>query len=227
MRGPVKLGFGIGMFGIAAPLYLIPNHFPLLPPVELPLTAIDRLIPFVPETIWIYLSEYPLVISAYALTRDSATLTRYLKSTLALLVFSAVIFVLFPTTYPRHLFPLPETLDPFSRYLFQLQRTGDSPLNCFPSLHVCTVLAAALQLRGQSGRYLFYMSWALLICLSTLTTKQHYLWDVLGGAALTGLAHFIFRSTPAAPESIDSPIDFANPVRPRTDRSPEDPESGS
>jgi membrane-associated phospholipid phosphatase len=199
MQTRTKAVWGLSLFGLAAPLYLIPNHYPVFTPVELPLTRIDSIIPFVPETIWIYLSEYPLLISAFVLTRHPEALNRYVKSILAVLLASALIFILYPTTYPRDRFPLPPELDPFSRFLFELQRTGDSPLNCFPSLHVGSVLTSTLLFRDRPRAFLIFFGWAILICLSTLTTKQHYVWDVLGGAILTWLADRWFRPRPQVP----------------------------
>lgn len=210
MQARIKTAWGVGLFGLAAPLYLIPNHYPLFAPVELPLTGFDLAVPFIPETIWIYLSEYPLLISAYVLARSPAALQRYVKSILVVLVASALIFILFPTAYPRADFPLPAELDAWSRFLFELQRTGDSPLNCFPSLHVGSVLTSILLLRDRPGLFRLFVLWALLICFSTLTTKQHYLWDVIGGAILTFGADRSFRSIPPAPGSDGTPKASAN-----------------
>jgi len=194
-----KLTLGIGMFGLAAPLYLIPNHYPILTPLILPMTPVDRWVPFIPVSIWIYLSEYLLVFSAYFLVKHPETTRRYLKGTLALLMVSALVFVVFPTTYPRDLFPIPDGVDSMTRFLLELQRAGDTPNNCFPSLHVATVIMAALTLKGHSRWFLAYLLWAILISISTLTTKQHYSWDVFGGAGLAVFLDWFFvrpRGTP-------------------------------
>ena len=187
-----KFILGIGMFGLAAPLYLIPNHFPVLTPLPLPLTPVDQWLPFLPESIWIYLSEYVLVFSAYFLVKDPETTRRYLKGTLTLLMGSALVFFLFPTTYPRNLFPIPEEVGSFTRFLLELQRAGDTPNNCFPSLHVATVFMAAFTLKGHSRWYRVYLFWAILISISTLTTKQHYLWDGISGGVLALGLDWIF-----------------------------------
>ncbi|MBU6154276.1 MAG: phosphatase PAP2 family protein [Bdellovibrionales bacterium] len=189
MQPLAKIGLGVGMVGIAAPLYLLPNHFPLFHPRELPFTWIDSSIPFFPETIWIYLSEYLLIISAYFFTTDPGELRCYLKRMVFMLALSFLFFLFFPTTFPRYLFPLPDSLDLGSRFLFEIQRRADSPLNCFPSLHVGSVLTAAFLVRENQARFVLYFGWAVLICLSTLTTKQHYSWDVAGGAILALAIH--------------------------------------
>ncbi len=192
---------GLGLFSLAAPLYLVPNHFPVYEPFELPLTLLDRAIPLIPGTIYIYLSEYFLIFSAYFLVREPAIIARYLRAMFCLLLVSALVFVIFPTTYPRHLYPLPDGLDSVTRFLFELQRFADTPNNCFPSLHVATVLMAALSLRENRRWFGVYLVWALLISLSTLTTKQHYGWDVFGGAtlALTLDWYFLKRRSGSLP----------------------------
>jgi membrane-associated phospholipid phosphatase len=69
-------------------------------------------------------------------------------------------------------------------FLAAVQRI-DPPGNVFPSLHVAhTTLLATLLLRDRPvlGRIAVLM--ATLLALSTLTTKQHFLADVVAGYAL-------------------------------------------
>ena len=68
----------------------------------------------------------------------------------------------------------------------------DRPYNSWPSLHVTqTFLAAAAMTRwwrasGKSGKVVaLWTLWAAL-AVSTLTTKQHFLWDALDGARPRG-----------------------------------------
>ena len=78
----------------------------------------------------------------------------------------------------------------------------DRPYNSWPSLHVTqTFLAAAAMTRwwraaGKSGKVVaLWTLWAAL-AVSTLTTKQHFLWDALTGLAL-GAATWWFGLRPA------------------------------
>ncbi len=101
----------------------------------------------------------------------------------AIEILHLVIFVLYPTTYPR---PAGDTSYP----LFEFLKFFDSPTNCFPSLHVAIPIFLALAIwRGGKKIGILFLFWAILLALSTLTTKQHYLLDVFGGilTALLGL----------------------------------------
>ena len=69
----------------------------------------------------------------------------------------------------------------------------DKPGNCFPSSHVFfAVLGAILVPRARSGRVARGAIWALAVavCISTVTSGQHYLIDIPAGvvAALVGYA---------------------------------------
>src|SRR5437868_2196811 len=57
--------------------YSIPNHFHVFTPQQLPLTELDRAVPLMPWTIFIYVSEYFLFISAYWIFKEDTTRNRY------------------------------------------------------------------------------------------------------------------------------------------------------
>ena len=64
----------------------------------------------------------------------------------------------------------------------------DPPGNVFPSLHVAhTSMLAFLLLRDRPRLGLVALVMATLLALSTLTTKQHFIADVLGGYTLAFL----------------------------------------
>src|SRR5688500_18245419 len=116
-----KVLVGISAFIFGAVLYLSSNHFLFFIPHYLTLTALDKTIPFIPATIWIYLTEYCLFISVYLICKELANLNKYLYSMIALQIVSVIIFILWPTVYPRADFPLPAnshslTLQIFSHF---------------------------------------------------------------------------------------------------------------
>src|ERR1035438_4705254 len=53
-----RLLAGLLLFAVAAVLYLTSNHFHIFRPQLLPLSRIDAAVPFVPQTVWLYVSEY-------------------------------------------------------------------------------------------------------------------------------------------------------------------------
>jgi len=163
--------------------YMVSNQFPLIPPQYLPLTALDRAVPLIPITGWIYASVYfvPVVLPFFIKDRYHLNLT--LMTFFLMATIEAAIFFSFPTAYPRELFPLPGGWDSFPlNYL----RMIDKPNNCFPSQHVSfAFLTAFIVERVNFKAGAFVVLWALAIALSTLTTKQHYIWDLVFGYALT------------------------------------------
>jgi membrane-associated phospholipid phosphatase len=106
---------------------------------------------------------------------------------------SVLIFFIWPTVYPREQFPLPQDLNALTYYVFNYLRHADAPTNCCPSLHVSSVyLTSFLYLDEQRGKFPFFFGWGTLIALSTLTTKQHYLIDVVAGLMMAIVVWWIF-----------------------------------
>ena len=156
--------------------------------------AADRAVPFIPETVWIYISEYLFFVAVYVSCRDMVNANKYLYSFLALQVVSVGIFVAWPTTFPRELFPLPEDLDRFTYFAFHTLRQSDTPANCCPSLHVSSVfLSTYIFLDDQRRKFPFFFIWGLLIAASTLSTKQHYLVDIIAGFLMSVLFYWVFH----------------------------------
>lgn len=189
-----KYQAGILLFSYAAAIYLASNHFPIFPPQLLPMTLIDHQVPFLPNTIWLYVSEWLFFTMVYVYCRDMENLNKYVYSFAALQTVSVMIFVLWPTTYPRDQFPLPEDMNALTYYAFLFIRNADTPGNCAPSLHVSSVfLSAFIYLNEQREKFLPFLVWAVLIALSTLTTKQHYLFDLVTGFMLAIIVFWFFH----------------------------------
>lgn len=174
---------------------MVPNHFPWLPPRLLPMTWTDTTIPFLPYTFWLYTSEYLFFAVIYLACKSMMNLNKFLYSFLALQAISITIFWIWPTTYPRHLYPLmSDTLDPLTYATFSGLRQADSPNNCCPSLHVSSVyLCSFIYLEDTRKKFIFFLIWATAISISTLTTKQHYLVDVITGFSMACLFYWVFH----------------------------------
>jgi membrane-associated phospholipid phosphatase len=66
----------------------------------------------------------------------------------------------------------------------------DTAKDCFPSQHVAVAFLTAFHVQRLSrswGPPFFLL--AIAIAISTLTTKQHYLWDVIAGTLMAGAAY--------------------------------------
>lgn len=187
--------WGIFAAIFAAGIYMASNRYPIFPPQLLPMSWFDQHIPFLPITVWIYISEYLLIGLAFIMCEDMVNTNKYLYSVLTLQVVSVFIFFVWPTTYPRDLYPLnQETTDFFTYHVFSHLRTTDAPSNCAPSLHVSTVyLSSFLFLDEKSNRFPWFFAWATCVALSTLSTKQHYVIDVFTGFLMAVTMYWMFH----------------------------------
>jgi membrane-associated phospholipid phosphatase len=99
----------------------------------------------------------------------------------------------------------------FGDWLMRHVLEVDDEANCFPSSHVLfAVLPALLVDRGGAGRAVRVVVWSLAaaVCVSTVTTGQHYVFDTAGGAAtaLIGYAaarHFFPRLNAVSYSCVD------------------------
>lgn len=164
------------------------------------MTQLDRAIPFVPWTVWFYL---PLFIFNFHLAiwsiRDRQAYLRTMLSLCMAWLVASVIFYLLPAAYPR-----PRLLDDgtIASQLLMFLHGFDAPNNTFPSLHVADMGVVALgAYRDDQRRGRLVLALSVLPALSILTTKQHFLADLVGGALLAWGAHALaFRGYGRAPE---------------------------
>lgn len=160
---------------------------------------LDAAIPFLPWTIFIYMSMYLLFAFAAVYVEGKAFL-RGLGVLVVVCIISLLFFVVFPAHYPR---PDPSIIqNPLIEQMFVNMFAFDSPGNTFPSLHVGTTTTAVLMLRKTKLRW-FFAVWGALICLSTLTVKQHFIADVAGGIALACLVFYCARKLLGTPLETD------------------------
>ena len=112
-----KSAVGLAVFTIAALLYLASNRLHLFVPQLLPMSEWDVAIPLVPWTVWLYTSEYMFFVTIYLLAREIVNINKYVYAVLSLQIVSVIIFWLWPTTYPRELYPLPTDLNPMTNWV--------------------------------------------------------------------------------------------------------------
>lgn len=147
-------------------------------------SAIDRMVPYDPSAIWLYLSFFILI--PYTYLSASIERARWLACSMPIAaLISAIVFVVFPTTlqYP------PARFDGASGYLLALLLANDSPRNCLPSLHAALTLLcvwALLDARRVLRTALFVLLGAG-ICFSVVQLRRHLSIDLAAGW-LVGLA---------------------------------------
>lgn len=180
---------GIIIFSIS---YLGIGGHPMLNINNAIITPIDEYIPFLPWTISIYFSHFILVFYAYwyAINHDIATRTFYCY--ISATIVATIIFILYPT----YLNPQPidsTNLTLLSLLSYKFLYIIDVPFNCLPSLHTTIALIAAYSLKHLENWGNKAYIWSSLIIISTLTTKQHVLLDVIAGIILYFLTVYMYE----------------------------------
>jgi len=131
-----------------------------------------------------YASTYFLTIFAPVFAKTRSDLRRYAVCGLWAMLLAYPAFLIIPLIAPKRPFT-PHTVP---GHLLVWERTLDSPVAAFPSFHVIWAMLAAevFARRWPKVKWLFY-GWAILVAASCVTTSQHSLLDVLGGAATVAL----------------------------------------
>lgn len=183
------------MYGIAYILYYSTNHYPQFEPKELNLTWLDQNTPFMPYSVLIYISEYIYFAFVYILLKKHIVINRYLYSFISLQTISCLIFLFAPTIYPRENFPISKDLPEWLQAVWTWLRIQDAPTNCFPSLHVSSVYLSAFVFWDdeQKGKFWFFVLWGTCIAATTLTTKQHYVADIIAGLGFALFTYWWFH----------------------------------
>jgi membrane-associated phospholipid phosphatase len=167
-------------------LWLLKN--PAFTVTVMPLTALDRAIPFQPEALLLYVSLWLYIGFPAFLFGSRKGLIGYGFAALALCLIGLGCFYLWPTAIAR------PDIDWSSYPGFAFLQHIDAAGNACPSMHVASALFSAIwldrQLRvmrtGISSRVVSAL-WCLGIIYSTLATKQHVALDALGGILLAML----------------------------------------
>jgi membrane-associated phospholipid phosphatase len=194
-----KWSIGLALAALQSLVYFGIGHLHLTRSTELLRTRLDDAIPFWPWTSWCYLPFYAGVfIIAIAGFRRRALFNRAVVAVFVVMTIGALCHIFIGAEYPRPVLH-PPYADISAAFLASVQRI-DPPGNVFPSLHVAhTTMLALLLIKDRPRLGLVTLIMATLLALSTLTTKQHFLADVVSGYALAFFGRwFALRKLPAA-----------------------------
>lgn len=147
-------------------------------------TLIDNKIKFNSIFIIPYVYWYIYVIGGFIiiLTQSRQNYMRVFLSLFLGLCICYIIYYLYPTEIMR---PVVENNNIFNR-LVNIIYLLDKPVNCFPSLHVLTTYFLMRYTKYKYSKKVFYYTQIIgvLIIISTLYIKQHFLLDILGAIIL-------------------------------------------
>jgi membrane-associated phospholipid phosphatase len=165
--------------------YLYVQRHPAYTPTIMPLTALDRLIPFQPQALLVYVSLWIYIGIGPGLQRTFAGVAVYGLWMCGLCIAGLAIFYFWPTQVPSL------TLDATGFPGFVLLRRVDEASNACPSMHVAAAIFTAVRvddvLRSTRSPLLLRLlngAWFVVIAYSTLAVKQHVALDVAAGALL-------------------------------------------
>lgn len=176
------------------PLYIfIPELVPAAARYA-PEIALDRSIPLQPAWSLVYGALYLfLIVLPVLVVRQEDQIRNAVNAYLLIWIVAYVWFIAYPTVAPR---PASVSGEGFGVWGLRALYGADPPFNCFPSLHVAHSFVSAFAIhRVHRGVGVFSIMSALLVGLSTLFTKQHYVLDVLAGIVLAAIAAAIFLRT--------------------------------
>lgn len=165
-------------------------------PIEFSYKIDDR-IPFRPEWVWVYSGLYYPVILLLVFTLKTFSQFSYtVFSFITLLIMQLTVFFFFPVKIPERWRNYDRQQSLSARFL-GLVHSYDGLPNSIPSMHVSVSTLAAFHLYQnlslETGFYsLLAFLFPLLIALSALFTKQHYVVDLAPGAGLGYLNYEIY-----------------------------------
>jgi membrane-associated phospholipid phosphatase len=185
-----KWALGITLALLQSAVYFGIGHAHIARSTELLRTRLDDWIPFWPWTSWCYLPFYAAVfIMCLAGFRRRSVFHGAARAVLLIMFIGATCHLFIGAEYPRPILH-PPYASISAAFMASVQRI-DPPGNVFPSLHVAhTTMLSLLLMRDRPRLGLVALVMATMLALSTLTTKQHFIADVLSGYVLAfiGLA---------------------------------------
>ena len=199
VAGLVLFGLQYGLYRLANVISVALNFTPVCPKID----AIDDLIKVIPVFVIPYIFSYVFWICgpiAVSLT-SKKNFINYLIGLLSAYLIGFLIFIFFPTYMSRSEEGIIDGLgtDIFSKLLAMIYGNdgGDLAFNLFPSYHCLISLYCYLGIRKQpeiaKGFKIYSGVMVILICLSTVFTKQHYFIDIVGGISISLSCYLIIK----------------------------------
>jgi membrane-associated phospholipid phosphatase len=180
-----------GFMWIFFTLYFYLLRHPAQAVFVMPLTALDRAIPFQPASFAAYVSLWVYVGIAPGMVLSLRELFFYGLWIGALCLTGLACFYFWPSAVPPYDFAADFAARGVQHAGIAMLQGVDAAGNACPSLHVATATFTAIRvqhlLRATGARVWWFGAnwlWLLMIVYSTLAIKQHVVLDVLAGTLL-------------------------------------------
>lgn len=148
----------------------------------------ERAIPFVPLSIIPYMASGVFFCLVFFLSKNKYQLKILTWRMLFVTITAGIIFVIFPLQFSL---TKPEVSNSVLKLPFSFLEVFDSPFNQSPSLHITFAFVFWSVFKDLLKWRLFLMIWLILLGISTLTTYQHHVIDILTGAILAHVSFII------------------------------------
>ena len=202
MNGTLPLSFRLALLVLTLlgwlAIYFFVNRLQVDPNRRIDLgITLDRQIPHAPIFAVVYFSTYVFVTQPFFILSSVRLFYWMLISFASISVISSLIHATAPSKIER---VEQVTAGGLSGWMLGLFQKTCRPYGNFPSMHVglSVPVVAANFIAGEPVIGSIMLIWAVLIALSTLYTKQHYILDVLagfmGGLAISALAFWLMMS---------------------------------
>lgn len=145
---------------------------------------LDNIIPFSSIFIIPYVYWYVYIILGFIFILVNSR-KNYMRAFISFFIGMCtcyLVYYLYPTEITRPIIQNNNILN----YLVNIIYLADKPVNCFPSLHVLTTYFIMRYTKYKDSKKNFYYTQiiGILIILSTLFIKQHFVMDVIGAIIL-------------------------------------------
>ncbi|RME75751.1 MAG: phosphatase PAP2 family protein [Planctomycetota bacterium] len=194
---PVRRAKLIGLALCTILFYFVINRWSVGRPAHSLHTVLDTWFPFSPPWQVFYFGYLFFLLIPVLMIRDVRLLGRAVAAFVFVQLVAYAIFLVYPVRMHR---PTDFAITDVFTWGVAFTYFVDPPYNCFPSLHLGNAVLTALiawRLDRKVGGW--FLLGAALIALSTVFVRQHYVLDVLGGAALAWIGYRLwFR--PAVPD---------------------------
>lgn len=161
--------------------------------------TIDQKIPFIPNFIYIYNTFYPFIFLAllYLFKHDEKVYMKGIISGIIGFLICDIIFLAYPTIMLRP--PIPET-NLLTDFILKVTFFFDTPaLNCFPSIHCLfcfqIIYSFIFTKHIKLKKKIPVIIYSLLIIISTVLVKQHYLVDVISALSICIITNLLIEIT--------------------------------
>lgn len=156
----------------------------------------EKSIPFIPLSIIPYMAGGLFFCMVFFSCKDKYQLKILTWRMLFVTIIAGLFFIAVPLKFS---FAKPEVSHSILGMPFSFLKTFDSPFNQSPSLHIAFAFLFWSVFKDLSKWRIFLMVWLILLGISTLTTYQHHLMDILNGAVLAHLSFIVIPCHKTSP----------------------------